>query len=122
VTETETFTGTYSGGTFTATGGTVAFTNCITGASGDCGLLTGGTLDASGSLTLSGGSFNVLGLLGEPYPDFQAIYDGYSVGPISAVPLPPAVWLFGSGLLIMRIRGRRGGRAYGLFRWGPDRD
>jgi hypothetical protein len=106
--ETDTFTGTYSGGVFTPTGGTDDVTAC-TGSpfcsqgegshafSSFGGTLTtaGGTLTAGYSTTTSSG---VVANSSFTYTA-GAFSSGSSSGGAPTVPLPPAVWLLGSGLL-----------------------
>ena len=103
---TDTFTGTYSSGTFTPTGGVSDQTLCtglecsmaldlypmsFTGLSGSITLAGGGTITAD--YTADGGAVTTT--------------DVYSVAPVL---LPPTVWLLGSGLLglVGAARRRRG--------------
>lgn len=101
--ETDVFTGTYAGGVFTATGGSDNVTSCT--GSPFCSQATGNHAfsSASGSLTSAGGALTA---------GYSTTTSGgivahstfhYTAGAFSSggptVPLPPAVWLLGSGLL-----------------------
>jgi hypothetical protein len=100
-TETVTFSGVYSNGTFDADGdGTLQVENC-SGAIDFCALIQGTTFAAAvggGEITATGGT-----LSGTMDGFFESGMVGFgehfTVGTSSAVPLPPAVWLFVSGLL-----------------------
>lgn len=102
---TDTFTGSISGHTFTASGGAQDITSCtgtvtthcpsdgstaFTKASGTVSLLAGGT----GVLT---GTTNPQGTTATDAWTVASFKPGSSTPP--PVPLPPAVWLLGSGLL-----------------------
>lgn len=52
-------------------------------------------VNGDGSLTAAA----IPGMENGPFPGFNAAFDLTSAGLISAVPVPAAVWLFGSGLL-----------------------
>ena len=52
-------------------------------------------VNADGSLSYA----TVPGMIDGPFPGFQASFELTSPGLVSAVPVPAAVWLFGSGLL-----------------------
>jgi hypothetical protein len=101
VTATDVFTGTYAGGTFTPTGGSTTILTCTGSSYCGAALGTNAWTTVGGSLTLAGGTLN-----GQFKPDAGLVTDKdtYTVGAISGgtpppVPLPPAVWLLGSGLL-----------------------
>jgi hypothetical protein len=106
LTSTETFTGHYTAGTFTPTAGSLDITSC-TGSKTVCtGALTPPNkpfnTGVGGSLTLAGGTLT--GTAFQPSAGtVGAVTSFYSftVGKFSGstVPLPPAAWLLGSGLL-----------------------
>jgi hypothetical protein len=102
VTGTDSFGGTFAAGTLTVTSATEDNTSC-TGSSLVCTQVTlnmSASAAATGSITLAGGSVTT-GSAGAGLSNFT-IGAGTAVGtstPPPAVPLPPAVWLLGSGLL-----------------------
>jgi hypothetical protein len=108
--ETDSWTGTYLGGTFTPTSGTTTDTSC-TGSTVICNALT---LNSPVAFTTVGGSFVFAtgGTLTAAYTlDGESANETYKIGAGTAtsppVPLPPAVWLLGSGLLGLLGTGHR---------------
>ena len=61
------------------------------------------TMNADGSISMQTIDADGDGIIGSPmvsgpFPGFNAAFDGVAT-PVSAVPVPAAVWLFGSGLV-----------------------
>jgi hypothetical protein len=114
----ETFTGVLSPGSFRVTAGTTDLLSCAGGAV-ICSEAPGAVItSASGSISPSGGT--LMTTVFDPASGIT-LNDTYAVGagtfssPAPAVPLPPAVWLLGSGLLGLAGGARR--RLAGSQRW-----
>ncbi len=103
--ETDTFTGTYSGGVFTPTGGNDNVTACTGSPFCSQGVGQHSFSQVGGSLTSAGGTLTAgystttaSGTVANSTFTYTA--GAFSGGtPPPTVPLPPAVWLLGSGLL-----------------------
>lgn len=103
ITAADTLTGVYAAGTFTATGGSSDVLTCTGGT--DCGPAIGSTTftSATGVITLAAGG--VVHAVAAPDGGAAAETLSYTVAP--SVPLPPAAWLLGSGLLGLVATARR---------------
>jgi hypothetical protein len=106
VAETDNLSGTIAGSTFTASSGTTEITSCSGGTfCGPAGVgKTKNWSTVSGTLSLSSGGTGLITAVAHPSGTNQtATFDLTSFTPVGGspppVPLPPAVWLLGSGLL-----------------------
>jgi hypothetical protein len=104
---TDVFTGTVAGNVFTATGGSQKINSCSGGS--DC------PAPGTNAFKQFGGSFSTLAggagsIFGTSHPQGTSGTNTWTISdftPVSAVPVPAAVWLLGSGLLGLFSTSRR---------------